>query len=137
MRPISEKRQFVEGERHEHTVKRGRRGWFHFENMPWIAKTFKFFVRMMRLRQRGYRNALDIRAEKIDFEFENLPAAFGLFFPVRRCRPQKRSRRGPATPSSVLRPPPCPRKKTLELATKSFGGWVLFAGDSFEQDLET
>lgn len=76
VRPISEKRQLVEAERHEHTVKRGQRGWFHFENMPWIANTFRFLVRTMRLRQRGYRNALDIRVENVDFEFENLPAAF-------------------------------------------------------------
>lgn len=44
--------------------------------MPWIAKLFKFLVRSMHLRSRGYRNALDIRVEEVDFEFDNLPAAF-------------------------------------------------------------
>lgn len=76
LRPISEKRQLVEVERHEHTVKRGKRSWFHFENMPWLIQTFKFLVRSMHLREYGYRNALDVCVENVELEFENLPAAF-------------------------------------------------------------
>ncbi len=76
MRAISKKRQRVEGERHEHTVKRGGRGWLHFENMPWIEKVFKFFLRTLHIRRFGARNMLDIKVERVGFEFDNLPAGF-------------------------------------------------------------
>lgn len=76
MRPISEKRQRVETERHEHAVRRGQRGWLHFENMPWLEKAFKFLVRLLHMRSRGFKNILDIRVNRVEFEFESLPAGF-------------------------------------------------------------
>ena len=76
MRAISERRRVVESERHDHSVKRGRRGWFHFENMPLLEKVFKSFVRVLHLRKIGYRNALDVRVEEVEFGFSDLPACF-------------------------------------------------------------
>ena len=76
MRPISKKRQRAEDDPHEHAVRRGRRGWLHFENMPWLGKVFKFFLRTLHLRRLGVRNVLDIKVERMEFEFDNLPAGF-------------------------------------------------------------
>ena len=76
MRPISKKRQRAEDEPHEHSVRRGRRGRLHFENMPWLENLFKFLLRVLHIRRFGARNALDIKVESVEFEFENLPAGF-------------------------------------------------------------
>ena len=76
MRPISKKRQRAEDEPHEHAVRRGRRGRLHFENMPWLEKLFKFLLRTLNIRRVGGRNALDIKVERVEFEFDNLPAGF-------------------------------------------------------------
>ena len=76
MRPISKKRQRAEDEPHEHSVRRGRRGRLHFENMPWLEKLFQFFLGTLHIRRAGVRNALDIKVESAEFEFDNLPAGF-------------------------------------------------------------
>ncbi len=76
MRKISEKRQVVERERREHNVRRGRWGWFHFENMPWLQDVFRGFLRLVGLRRRGERNATAILVEWVEFELAELGRAF-------------------------------------------------------------
>ena len=76
MRAISKKRQRAEDEPREHAVRRGRRGRLHFENMPWLEKVFKFFLCALHIRRFGARNVLDIKVERVEFEFDNLPAGF-------------------------------------------------------------
>ena len=76
LRKISEKRRLVEHEGRQHAVRRGRLGWLHFENLPFLAKLFKFIVHATFTTRRGVRNALDIKVEEVEFCFENLPAAF-------------------------------------------------------------
>ncbi len=74
LRPISERRQLVEAEPHEHAVRRGRRGRLHFENMPWLESVFKFFLHALRIKSTGAGNALDIKVEAVEFQFDKLPA---------------------------------------------------------------
>jgi len=76
MRRISEQRKLVESERHEHIVRRGRMWVLHLENMPWLHKIFKWFLKAGSLRKRGRQNAVDVRMTHIEFNFANLPTAF-------------------------------------------------------------
>jgi hypothetical protein len=46
----------------------------HFENMPWLETLFEFFLGTLHFRRAGARNALDIKVERVEFEFDNLPA---------------------------------------------------------------
>ncbi|HRT49654.1 MAG TPA: metallophosphoesterase [Anaerohalosphaeraceae bacterium] len=76
MRAISEKRQLVESKRRVHRIRRGRRGWLHFENMPWLEGVFKAMVRAAGLRRRGWRNAAAVELRSEEFAFADLPAGF-------------------------------------------------------------
>ena len=76
MRGISKKRKLVEEEGHRHTVKRGFRGKLHFENLPWLLKIFKFFLRVSFMQRAGERNAAEIKLESIEVGFDNLPSGF-------------------------------------------------------------
>lgn len=76
MKPISKQRQLVEEEGRVHAVKRGRLGWLHFENLPFLAKVFRFSLRAAFLRSRGRRNAEAIMVEEVEIKLENLPAEF-------------------------------------------------------------
>ena len=76
MRRISEQRKLVESERHEHLVRRGRMRVLHLENMPWLYKAFKWFLKAGSLSKRGRQNAVDVRTLHIEFNFANLPTAF-------------------------------------------------------------
>jgi len=76
MRAMSERRRLVEQEGRIHAVRRGRRGALHFENMPRLHKTLEFLLRLTLTKDRGVRNALDVRAEEVGIVFGNLPAGF-------------------------------------------------------------
>ncbi len=76
MRSISDRRQLVEDEGCIHAVKRGRRGWLHFENMPWLHKIFKLGLRVSALFPRGAANVLDLRVEEVEFSFDGLAEVF-------------------------------------------------------------
>ena len=76
MRGISEQRKLVESERREHIVRRGRMWVLHLENMPWLFKAFKWFLKVSTLRKRGRQNAVDVQINHIEFSFANLPTAF-------------------------------------------------------------
>jgi len=76
LRSISNRRKLVEDQGRIHAVKRGLRGRWHLENMPWLLKTIKTVLRISPFYGRGSENTLDVRIEEVDFTFENLPAAF-------------------------------------------------------------
>lgn len=76
MRGINVRRKLVEEEGHKHAVRRGLRGRLHFENMPWLVKVFKFFMAVSLTRQRGERNASNIRLAQVKIILANLPKAF-------------------------------------------------------------
>jgi len=76
MRPVSMKRKLVEEELHEHVVRRGFLGVWHFENMPRMVKFFKFFMRFSCTRQMGIRNAIDIKVENARIIHNDLPSGF-------------------------------------------------------------
>ena len=76
MRSISKKRKLVEEEKHEHVIKRGRLGRLHFENLPWLGKIFKLFLRISFIISKGRRNAANIRVENVEIAFDDLPSSF-------------------------------------------------------------
>lgn len=76
MRTINERRKLVENEGHIHAVKRGLRGRWHLENMPWLVKTIKAILRISPFYTRGHQNTLNLKVEEIGFVFDNLPAPF-------------------------------------------------------------
>ena len=76
MRPINQNRKLIEHEGHRHTVKRGRRKIFHFENFPFLEAVFKFLIKAILLLPRGQGNALDIRVEHTEIVLSNLPQSF-------------------------------------------------------------
>lgn len=76
MRSINARRKLVENEGHIHAVKRGLRGRWHLENMPWLIKTIRGLLRISPFYTRGHGNALDLQVEQVEFAFDNLPAPF-------------------------------------------------------------
>jgi len=76
MREPSKKRELVENEGEKHAVKRGWRGLFHFENMPWLEKVFDKFLKISSMRKWGEKNALNLQVNKVEFSFPNLPIPF-------------------------------------------------------------
>lgn len=76
MRDINQRRELVESEGRIHAVKRGLRGRWHLENMPWLIKTIKGILRISPFYTRGNHNILDLRTEQVEFTFDNLPAPF-------------------------------------------------------------
>ena len=76
MRDINQRRELVESEGRIHAVKRGLRGRWHLENMPWLIRTIKGLLRVSPFYTRGHENTLDLRAEYVEFTFDNLPAHF-------------------------------------------------------------
>jgi len=76
MRPINKRRKLVEQEGHRHAVRRGLRGWLHFENMLWLEKVFEFILTVSFTKLKGERNAFDIKIERVKIIFANLPRAF-------------------------------------------------------------
>lgn len=79
MRKISRQRQLVEQEGIIHSVMRGWRGRFHFENMPRLLRAFGWFLNIARFRNIGRANALKIEVNSIDLELSKLPRAFDGF----------------------------------------------------------
>ena len=73
---INERRRHVEYKGYHHAVTRGRRGRFHFENLPWIKPLLKLMLKLTLTEALGRRNALDVRGEHVELKFKNLPAAF-------------------------------------------------------------
>jgi predicted MPP superfamily phosphohydrolase len=76
LRSISHRRNLVEEQGRIHAVKRGLRGRWHLENMPWLVKTIKAVLRISPFYLKGRENALDVRIEEVEFMFDNLPPAF-------------------------------------------------------------
>ncbi len=76
MQPISRQRQLVEEEGRVHAVKRGRLGWLHFENLPFLAEVLRFSLRAAFLRSRGRRNAEAVMIEEVEINVASLPAEF-------------------------------------------------------------
>lgn len=76
MRPISEKRKQVEHETGRHKVCRGWRGRLHWENLEWLERQVEKALRLCGLYQRGFGNLFDLRIERIELSFPNLPPAF-------------------------------------------------------------
>lgn len=79
MRAISERRRLVEQEGRKHSVLRGRWKGFHFENMPKVQVAFGCFLRVFGLKGIGERNTLKVRLKEVEFDFEDIPAAFDGF----------------------------------------------------------
>jgi predicted MPP superfamily phosphohydrolase len=79
VREISDGRRFVEQERDKHSVIRGWRKTFHFENMPKVMRVFGRFLRLIKVDAIGERNTLKVRLKEIEFGFDDLPAEFDGF----------------------------------------------------------
>ena len=76
MRSISEQRRLVEVEGRRHAVKRGLRGRWHFENMPWLHSFLDLVLRISFIKRLGVRNALDLSVNEVAIEFDNLGKGF-------------------------------------------------------------
>jgi len=66
----------IENEPHEHFVRRGWLGRFHFENMPGLQKFCGVLIKAAMLERRGRANVLELRVVRESFSFGNLPAVF-------------------------------------------------------------
>jgi hypothetical protein len=75
MREISRQRWLVEHEGGHHSVKRGKRGKLHFENMHKLQKLLGRCLKLAGLNRLGVKNALDLRPEEVSIGFSDLPAA--------------------------------------------------------------
>jgi predicted MPP superfamily phosphohydrolase len=76
MRPISPIRQRIESEEGHHTVKRGMRGRFHYENLPALADLLNWGLTITCLKSFGMRQALDVRLETVEISLARLPQAW-------------------------------------------------------------
>lgn len=76
MRIINHRRKLVEREGRLHSVKRGRRGWFHFENMPWLHWLLDMALRFSFIKRLGIKNALNLEVNEVEIGFDNLCEAF-------------------------------------------------------------
>ena len=76
MRSISDRRRLVEVEGRRHAVKRGLRGRWHFENMPWLHTFLDWVLRISFIKRLGVRNALDLSVNEVEIEFDNLDGEF-------------------------------------------------------------
>jgi len=76
MLQINHRRKLVEQEGHIHAVKRGKRGKFHFENMPWLKSLVKVIPKLIFVGALGRKNALDVVAEHVELKLMNLPEEF-------------------------------------------------------------
>jgi predicted MPP superfamily phosphohydrolase len=79
VRKISERRRLVEQEGRQHSVVRGWRKTFHFENMPKIQVKFGQLLQVLGLKGIGWRNTLKVELNKVKFAFDDLPAEFDGF----------------------------------------------------------
>ncbi|MBW8001113.1 MAG: hypothetical protein FVQ80_03720 [Planctomycetes bacterium] len=76
MRPISKKRKLVEQQERLHLAKRNFKRRFHTENIPWLRRIMRFLIRLFFVQAIGKKNAENLKLEKIQFSFPNLPEAF-------------------------------------------------------------
>jgi hypothetical protein len=76
MKQISRQRHLVETEGRHHAVIRGWRRRMHFENMPSLCKMLDFLLTITHIKRIGRREALATHVNRIQMDFENLPAAF-------------------------------------------------------------
>jgi predicted MPP superfamily phosphohydrolase len=79
MKPIHPNRYKVEHEGHQHRVRRGWLGFFHWENFDFLNPLVGFLVKAVGLFNRGYHNATDIQLEHVRLEIAHLPKAFDGF----------------------------------------------------------
>ena len=76
MRHISKKRKLTEERERLHPVKRSFKRKFHTENIPWLKRIMRFLIRVTFVQTIGEKNAEDLKLEKVQFSFQNLPAGF-------------------------------------------------------------
>ncbi len=76
MRVANKQRRLVELEGRRHSIIRGRWPKLHFENIPYLRKALNFLLWLTCTKQRGLRNALNIKLEEAEIAFNNLPKAF-------------------------------------------------------------
>jgi hypothetical protein len=76
MKQISRQRHLIETEGRHHAVIRGWRRRLHFENMPSLCKMLDFLLTITHTKWIGRRGALTTHINRIQINFENLPAAF-------------------------------------------------------------
>lgn len=79
MRQISDQRRLVESEGIVHSVMRGWRGRFHFENMPRLQRMFGRLLDFFHLTGRGNSNTLEIYVNRFEVGLLRLPAGFDGF----------------------------------------------------------
>ncbi|MBN1457542.1 MAG: metallophosphoesterase [Sedimentisphaerales bacterium] len=76
MLKINHRRELVEQEGRLHAIKRGKRGKFHFENMPWLKCLLKVIPKLIFVGELGRKNVLDIITEHVEVKLINLPDEF-------------------------------------------------------------
>jgi hypothetical protein len=79
MKPIHPNRYKIEHEGHQHRIRRGVLGFFHWENFDFLNPMVEFLTKAVGLFNRGYRNATDIQLEHVRLEIVRLPKAFDGF----------------------------------------------------------
>lgn len=79
MREISQIRLEKERQQKIKSLRYGLLSYLHWENLPWLANVFTFFLKATGLYQRGLGNLLDIRQEEVEIRLPRLPAAFDGF----------------------------------------------------------
>jgi uncharacterized protein len=76
LKAISKQRRRVEAEPHLHRVRRGWRGWLHWENLPWLEPALTAGLKAVGLWNRGQANALAFQVRSAELTAPRLPAAF-------------------------------------------------------------
>lgn len=76
---IHPNRTRIENESGQHAVKRGVLGGLHWENFDFLNPLVESLIKATGLYRRGYRNAIDIRLEKINISLPRLPKPFSGF----------------------------------------------------------
>ena len=76
MRPISQKRNRIEEQRHDLSERKGGRKNLRFENMPRLINVLDLLLKIKFINRKGLRNAANIKVEEVEFVFEDLPIGF-------------------------------------------------------------
>lgn len=76
MKTLNTNRIIAEAEHKKHRIKRGKRGFLHYENFRLLDKAARFFCKLCGLWHIGIRNAYKLKLNEFEIPFKNLPQSF-------------------------------------------------------------
>lgn len=79
MKTLSTNRKIVEAEHKKHRIKRGKRGFLHYENFRILEKSARLLCKMCGVWQIGVRNAYKIKLNEFEIPLKKLPESFDGF----------------------------------------------------------